>query len=91
MSQILLSAKHIRKAFDEKQPAILNDLSPDIHEGDFTVVMGPSCAGKSTLLYPDTCTAHHKKGTTLMRVASGGSGYLAVDAVISRRCPYGAA
>lgn len=51
MGAALLSAKHIRKSFDEKQPAILNDLSLDIHEGDFTVVMGPSGAGKSTLLY----------------------------------------
>lgn len=49
----LLQGKHIRKSFGkgEQENVVLNDISVDIYEGDFTVVMGASGAGKSTLLY----------------------------------------
>ena len=51
MSQTLLSADNLCKAFGEAGQEVLNDLSLEIDEGDFTVIMGPSGAGKSTLLY----------------------------------------
>lgn len=45
----ILSAKNLIKSFGENQ--VLNDISVDIFEGDFTVIMGSSGSGKSTLLY----------------------------------------
>ncbi len=53
MSQVLLEGTHITKRFGqgEKENTVLGDVSVDIYEGDFTIIMGSSGAGKSTLLY----------------------------------------
>ncbi len=52
MSQVLLKGTHITKRFGqgEKENTVLDDVSVDIYEGDFTIIMGSSGAGKSTLL-----------------------------------------
>lgn len=49
MKNILLSAVNICKAYGKS--GVLNNISLDIYDGDFTVIMGTSGAGKSTLLY----------------------------------------
>ena len=51
--QIAISAKHLKKAFGkgESIQVIYSDLNIDIYKGDFTVIMGSSEAGKSTLMY----------------------------------------
>ncbi len=46
---VVLSGKGIVKNFGETQ--VLKNISLDIYEGDFTVIMGSSGSGKSTLLY----------------------------------------
>lgn len=46
---VVLSGKGILKNFGETQ--VLKNISLDIYEGDFTVIMGSSGSGKSTLLY----------------------------------------
>lgn len=53
MSRTLISSRNMSKIFDQKEKGIpiLQDITVDIMEGDFTVVMGASGAGKSTLLY----------------------------------------
>ncbi len=60
MRNIILSAKSVCKRYDSGG-TVLRDLSLDIYEGDFTIIMGTSGAGKSTLLYAlsgmDTITA----------------------------------
>ncbi len=47
---IILSAKSVCKRYGGGEP-VLRDISLDIYEGDFTIIMGASGAGKSTLLY----------------------------------------
>jgi len=53
MSGTLISGQNIYKVFEqrEQKTQILQDITVDILEGDFTIVMGASGAGKSTLLY----------------------------------------
>lgn len=53
MKNILLKAKNVRKEFYRigEKSIVLDDISTELYEGDFTVVMGASGAGKSTLLY----------------------------------------
>lgn len=53
MKQTLLRGEQINKTFsgNGNMETILNDISVDIYQGDFTVIMGASGAGKSTLLY----------------------------------------
>lgn len=53
MKRVLLSGRNVCKEFtgDGKTARVLNEISTDIYEGDFTVIMGASGAGKSTLLY----------------------------------------
>ena len=50
---VILSAKGLCKSFSHsgKKTDILNGMDLDIYEGDFTVIMGASGAGKSTALY----------------------------------------
>lgn len=53
MSEILLSAKDVCKSFanNGEQNHVLNNVSFELYQGEFTVVMGASGSGKSTLLY----------------------------------------
>ncbi|HEY8804975.1 MAG TPA: ATP-binding cassette domain-containing protein [Clostridium sp.] len=53
MKKILLSAVDVCKSFNigGNSVDVLNNVSVDLYEGDFTVIMGASGAGKSTLLY----------------------------------------
>lgn len=53
MKQVILKGNHISKRFLQggNGNTVLEDVSVDIYEGDFTIIMGSSGAGKSTLLY----------------------------------------
>lgn len=53
MKNILLKAENVCKIFDRnnEKATVLDNVSAEIYEGDFTVIMGASGAGKSTLLY----------------------------------------
>ncbi len=53
MKQVLLSAKNLCKSFahNGNQNHVIDQVSLDIYQGDFTVIMGASGSGKSTLLY----------------------------------------
>lgn len=49
----ILSGTNISKSFGagEKKTRVLDDVSVEIREGEFTAIMGPSGSGKSTLMY----------------------------------------
>lgn len=53
MKKIILSAVDVSKSFGigRSSVGVLNHVSVDFYEGDFTVIMGASGAGKSTMLY----------------------------------------
>lgn len=53
MKKILLSGKDVCKKFvgSSEQEFVLNKVKVDIYEGDFTIIMGASGSGKSTVLY----------------------------------------
>ena len=51
-SELLLQAKGVSKYFYEPEKfKVLNDISFDIHKGEFVTMVGKSGSGKSTLLY----------------------------------------
>lgn len=53
MKKVLMSGKNVCKSFSQNGGSVqvLNHIDVDIYEGDFTVIMGASGAGKSTFLY----------------------------------------
>ena len=53
MSQTLMLCANLSKSFesDGKPVPVIRDVSLEIHQGDFTILMGSSGSGKSTLLY----------------------------------------
>ncbi len=53
MKKVLMSGKNVYKSFSQNGGSvqILDHIDVDIYEGDFTVIMGASGAGKSTFLY----------------------------------------
>ena len=53
MKEILLKAEKLSKSFSNggAMQHVLKNIDLELHQGDFTVIMGASGAGKSTLLY----------------------------------------
>ena len=53
MKKTILKARALSKSFAHNggQVHILSGVDLDIYEGDFTVIMGASGSGKSTMLY----------------------------------------
>jgi len=53
MANVIMSAKNLCKSYAHggAQNHVLKNIDFDLHEGEFTVVMGSSGSGKSTLLY----------------------------------------
>ena len=53
MKEVLLSASNLCKSYKHNGNTvnIISDASLEIYEGDFTVVMGSSGSGKSTMMY----------------------------------------
>ena len=53
MKKSIISAKGLSKSFAHNggQVHVISDANLDIYEGDFTVIMGASGSGKSTMLY----------------------------------------
>lgn len=53
MENIILSARKMSKSFalNGVQTHVLSSVDLDVYEGDFTVIMGASGSGKSTMLY----------------------------------------
>lgn len=51
MKKTILSAKNLCKSFNKNAEPALDMVNVDIYEGDFTIIMGASGSGKSTMLY----------------------------------------
>lgn len=63
----LIRAHQIFKQFGEggDRRTILNNISIDIHEGEFVTIMGPSGSGKSTLMYALSGMEHLDSGKVI--------------------------
>lgn len=59
-----LAARHLRLAYDER--VVTRDLSVDIPDGGFTVIVGPNACGKSTLLKALSRTLKPRSGEVLL-------------------------
>ena len=49
--RVIIQTNNLMKAYSPDTGLVINDLSIDLFENDFTVIMGSSGSGKSTLLY----------------------------------------
>ncbi|MCB0837305.1 MAG: ATP-binding cassette domain-containing protein, partial [Bacteroidetes bacterium] len=49
----ILTTKSLSKVYntDQQKTSVISSLDLQIHEGEFTIIMGSSGSGKSTLLY----------------------------------------
>ncbi|GAA3893025.1 ABC transporter ATP-binding protein [Leifsonia kafniensis] len=64
MATSRLAAEHLRLAYDKR--IVVDDLSVDIPDGGFTVIIGPNACGKSTLLKALSRTLKPEAGTVLL-------------------------
>src|SRR5690554_1771656 len=53
MNETLIEVKNVKKSFQigENENVIIDGLNLNIQKGDFSVIMGASGSGKSTILY----------------------------------------
>jgi len=67
-AQPIVSLKNIYKSFplENDEVAVLQDISLDIHQGEFVSIVGPSGNGKSTLLNMITGIDHPSKGEVIV-------------------------
>jgi len=51
-SDVLIQVERLSKAYENKSKVwALNEISFEVHQGEFLSIMGPSGSGKSTLMY----------------------------------------
>ena len=70
--EAILKAEHLTKKYGKKENAVtaVNDLSVEIIEGEFTVILGRSGSGKSTLLHILAGLVRPDKGNVYLREKS---------------------
>ena len=64
MATSRLTAEHLRLAYDKRM--VVDDLSVEIPDGGFTVIIGPNACGKSTLLKALSRTLKPEAGAVLL-------------------------
>lgn len=69
MENIILSARKMSKSFalNGVQTHVLSSVDLDVYEGDFTVIMGASGSGKSTMLYALSGMDHATGGEVIYK------------------------